>query len=72
MPGAKSFGVWPLFYSSTKFGWAAPLLGTFAIGDPDKGTSFGAAAFIYWWRKTPERRLDVVLPLMVSSRKKTR
>jgi len=23
-PGASSFGVWPLFYASTKFGWAAP------------------------------------------------
>jgi len=29
------FAIWPLFYRSTKFGWAVPLLGSFEIADPD-------------------------------------
>jgi len=51
-PGASSFGIWPLFYKSTKFGWAAPLLGSFEIADPDKGTAWGSVAFLYWWSRS--------------------
>lgn len=86
-PDARSFGVWPLFYASTKFGWAAPLLGTFAVGNPDRGTSFGAAAFVYWWSRKPDqpsggasgrpseppsrRAWDLLLPLFFSTRSQT-
>ena len=44
-PDARSWAVWPFVYVSTKFGWAAPLLGSFSIGDPDKGRSFGLLGF---------------------------
>ncbi|HEX2660395.1 MAG TPA: hypothetical protein VHU40_19075, partial [Polyangia bacterium] len=67
-PGASSFGIWPLFYKSTKFGWAAPLLGTFKIADPDKGTSFGALGYLYWWTHSPARSWDLLLPIFVSRR----
>src|SRR5439155_1146982 len=62
-PDAQSFAVWPLFYKSTKFGWAAPLLGSFAIGDPDHGESWGAALFLYWWKRAPQRSLDALFPV---------
>jgi hypothetical protein len=67
-PGARSFGVWPLFYASTKFGWAAPLFGTFKIGDPDRGESMGAIAFLYWWRRQPQHSFDLLFPLFASWR----
>ncbi len=67
-PGASSFGVWPLFYVSTKFGWAAPLLGSFKIADPDKGTAFGSVAFLGWWSRNPQGAFDMVLPFYVSKR----
>ncbi|MES1164166.1 MAG: hypothetical protein ABUR63_00295, partial [Verrucomicrobiota bacterium] len=67
-PDARSFGIWPLFYRSTKFGWAAPLLGSFKIADPDRGRAFGAFAFLYWWQRNPEGAFDLGLPLFVSSR----
>ena len=69
-PGAKSFGIWPLFYASTKFGWAAPLLGTFKVGDPDAHRATGAIAFLYWWRRTPEASFDLFFPFFVSHRSK--
>ncbi|MEO8213012.1 MAG: hypothetical protein ABI560_07460 [Myxococcales bacterium] len=67
-PGARSFGVWPLFYASNKFGWAAPLLGSFKVADPDKGRGFGAWVFLYWWKRTPTTAFDLGFPLFVSSR----
>ncbi len=67
-PGARSFGVWPLLYVSTKFGWAAPLLGSFKIADPDRGRALGAFAFLYWWQRTPAGAFDLGFPLFVSSR----
>lgn len=79
-PDARSFGIWPLFYASTKFGWAAPLLGTFKVGNPDRGSSFGAVAFVYWWSRRPDdsadgatkgdsrRAWDLLLPLFFSTR----
>ena len=67
-PGATSFGIWPLFYRSTKFGWAAPLLGSFEITDPDKAEAYGAVTFLYWWSRSPKKSLDTLIPLFVSSR----
>ena len=68
-PGtARSFAIWPLFYASNRFGWALPLFGTFAVSDPDAGTSTGAVAFLYWWRRTPARSFDLAFPLFISSR----
>jgi len=68
-PGARSWALWPAFYASTKFGWAAPLLGSFSIGDPDKGRSFGLLGFLYFWKRSPDSKFDVC-PLFVSSRSK--
>ena len=70
-PGARSFGIWPLFYKSTKFGWAAPLLGSFTVADPDHGKAFGALAFLYWWHRAPDAGTDLLFPLFVYSRTKT-
>src|SRR6185295_19162587 len=67
-PDASSFGIWPLFYKSTKFGWAAPLLGSFEIADPDKGKAWGAVTFVYWWSRSPKSAFDTLIPLFVSSR----
>jgi hypothetical protein len=67
-PDASSFGVWPLFYASTKFGWAAPLLGSFRVGDPDKGEATGAVAFLYWWQRKPDRKFDLLFPVFFSRR----
>jgi hypothetical protein len=67
-PGARSFAVWPLFYASTKFGWAAPLLGTFKVADPDAHKSFGAVGYLYWWRRSPQGAFDLGFPLFVSTR----
>jgi hypothetical protein len=69
-PDARSLGVWPIFYASTKFGWAAPLLGTFKVGDPDHGRAFGAWLYLYWWKRAPEASFDLLFPLFVSSRSK--
>ena len=67
-PGAGSFAIWPLFYGSSKYGWAVPLAGTFHIKDPQDGTSFGAALALYWWRRTPDKAFDLGFPLFVSWR----
>jgi len=68
-PDARSWALWPFFYVSTKFGWAAPLLGSFTIGDPDKGHAFGLVSYLYFWKRSPESKFDVC-PLFVSSRSK--
>jgi hypothetical protein len=67
-PGASSFAVWPLFYKSSTFGWAVPILGSFAIHDPESGRGLGAVAFLYWWRRTPHHALDIGFPLFASTR----
>ncbi len=67
-PGARSFGVWPIFYASSKFGWAAPLLLSFEIADPDHGKSFGAVTPLFWWNHTPKSSFDLGIPLFVSVR----
>jgi hypothetical protein len=71
-PGAGSFAIWPLFYGSSKYGWAAPLLGTFHLKDPGAGKSSGAALFLYWWRRGPDRAFDLGIPLFVSRRSSAR
>jgi len=67
-PDASSFGVWPIFYRSTKFGWAAPIFGSFEIDDPEHKSSFGALAFLYWWKRSPTRDRDFAFPLLFSTR----
>ena len=67
-PDAQSFGIWPLFYKSTKFGWAAPVLGSFTVGDPDHGESMGALLFLYWWKRAPARSMDALFPVFVANR----
>ncbi|MEA2699625.1 MAG: hypothetical protein QOI66_3896, partial [Myxococcales bacterium] len=68
-PGARSFAIWPLFYGSSKYGWAVPILGTWSVKDPAQGSGFGAVAFLYWWRRSPQRgSFDLAFPLFVSSR----
>ena len=67
-PDAHSFAVWPLFYASSKFGWAAPLLLSFRLGDPDQGRSFGTLALLYWWHRTPKSSFDLGIPVFFSKR----
>lgn len=71
-PGASSWGVWPIVYSSTKFGWAAPLLGSFNLKDPEAGREKGLAAFVYYWSRDQKagRATDVLFPLVWSFRSK--
>jgi len=68
-PGAHSFAIWPLFYASNKFGWALPLLGTFNVGDSKTGNQYGAALFLYWWKRSQNGAFDFgFVPPYVSSR----
>jgi hypothetical protein len=68
-PGAHSFGIWPLFYASNKFGWAIPILGTFNVGDSKVGNQYGSALFLYWWKRSQKGAFDFgFLPPYVSSR----
>ncbi len=69
-PDASSWGVWPLIYRSTKFGWAAPLLGSFKYASPDEGHAWGVYAFLYYWRRHTQNQeaTDVVFPLVWSFR----
>jgi hypothetical protein len=69
-PDARSWAVWPFFYLSTKFGWAAPPLLSFRVGDPDRGSALGMWFLLYFWRSTPASRFDLVFPLAISSRSK--
>jgi hypothetical protein len=68
-PGAHSFAIWPLFYASNKFGWAIPILGTFNVGDSKVGNQYGAALFLYWWKRSQKGAFDFgFVPPYVSSR----
>jgi hypothetical protein len=71
-PGAESWAVWPIFYGSTKFGWAAPLLGSFQINNPEQGRSFGLYALLYFWKRNERAgsSFDLFIPLFASSRSK--
>lgn len=73
-PDASSWGVWPVAYGSTKFGWAAPLLGSFTIKNPETGKSLGLFAFLYYWRRDlyQQEASDVFFPLVWSFRSKAR
>lgn len=67
-PDAESWAVWPLFYGSTKFGWAAPLLGSFKIARPAQQRAFGSYLFLYWWSRAPARNRDLLFPVFFSTR----
>jgi hypothetical protein len=67
-PDAHSFAIWPLFYRSTKFGWAAPLLLSFELANPDRKTSFGTVLLLYWWTHSSRRQLDIGIPFLFSWR----
>jgi len=69
-PDARSWALWPVFYLSTKFGWAAPPLASFKIGDPDHGKSFGMWFLLYFWTRTPESKFDLLFPFAISTRSK--
>ena len=67
-PDASSFGVWPIFYRSTKFGWAAPLLGRSPSPTPITSTGWGSLLFLYWWKRSPDHSVDLAFPLLFSTR----
>jgi hypothetical protein len=69
-PGAESWALWPIFYKSTKFGWAAPLLASFKIAHPDEQRSYGLWALLYFWKRNERAgtSLDLLVPLFASSR----
>lgn len=69
-PGARSWALWPLFYTSTKFGWAVPPLLSFKVGDPDHGKAFGLWFLLYYWSRTPESKFDLLFPFAISTRSK--
>ncbi len=69
-PDARSWAVWPLFYLSTKFGWAAPPLLSFKVGDPDHGKAFGMWFLLYFWTRTPDSKFDLLFPFAISTRSK--
>ena len=66
---ARSFGFWPLFYASNKFGWAVPLLLTFNVGDSKIGNQYGALLGLWWWKRSQKGAFDFgFVPPYVSSR----
>ena len=69
-PGARSWAVWPFFYLSTKFGWAAPPLLSFKVGDPDHGKAVGMWFLLYFWTRTPSSKFDLLFPFAISTRSK--
>jgi hypothetical protein len=69
-PDARSWAVWPFFYLSTKFGWAAPPLLSFKVGDPDHGSAFGMWFLLYFWTRTPASKFDLLFPFAISKRSK--
>ena len=69
-PDARSWALWPLFYMSTKFGWAAPPLLSFKVGDPDHGKAFGMWFLLYFWTRSPSSQFDLLFPFAISTRSK--
>ncbi len=67
-PHAWSFGVLPIFYASNQFGWAAPLLGTMALRNPQTGNDFGTIAFLDWWWRSADHKADLLFPIFYSRR----
>jgi len=68
-PDAKSWAFWPVFYVSTKFGWAIPPLLSFKVGDPDHGKAFGMF-LLYFWSRSPGHKFDLLFPFAISTRSK--
>ncbi len=64
----RSFGIIPLFYASGTGSWAVPFLGTLRFKDRETGSSFGAAAYLYWWWRSPTRSTDLGFPIFFSTR----
>ena len=69
-PDARSWAVWPFFYLSTKFGWAAPPLLSFKVGDPDRGNAYGMWFLLYFWTRSPAAKFDLLFPFAISKRSK--
>jgi hypothetical protein len=69
-PDAESWAIWPIFYRSTKFGWAAPLLLSFKIANPDEQRSMGLYALLYFWKRDRQANtaFDLFFPFVVSNR----
>jgi hypothetical protein len=65
-PGARSWAVWPLLYMSTKFGWVAPPLLSFKVGDPDHGKAFGMWFLLYFWTQNHDAKFDLLFPFAIS------
>jgi len=62
-PESTSHAVWPLFYYSSKFGWAAPLLLSFALGDPENGTQYGMVTPLSFWKRSKDSSFTWLFPL---------
>lgn len=62
-PGARSVAVWPLFYASNRYGWAAPLLLSFSLRNPEAQTSTTLLALLAFSRQTPARTFTWAAPL---------
>ena len=45
-----------------------PFLGTLRFKNPTTASSFGAAAYLYWWWRSPTRSTDLGFPLFFSTR----
>jgi hypothetical protein len=69
-PDAESWAVWPIFYKSTKFGWAAPLLASFKIENPDERRAYGLYALLYFWKRNERAgtSFDLLFPFFASKR----
>ena len=71
-PDARSWAIWPLFYRSTKFGWAAPaaaLLQDRGPGRRARPTASTAASTSGTATSKAGSALDLLFPLFVSSRR---
>ena len=66
---ARSFGFWPLFYVSNKYGWALPFLLTFNVGNSKIEDQYGALLGLWWWKRSQQGAFDFgFVPPYVSSR----
>ena len=45
-----------------------PILGTLRFKNPETSSSFGAAAYLYWWWRSPTRSTDLGFPIFFSTR----
>ena len=71
-PGARSFGIWPLFYASNKFGWAVPFLRHVQRRRLRRSAISTARCLgLYWWKRVAERRVRPRRSRRSSSRRAT-